>query len=103
MSLEGTKVPNASWSRKATGTWIQVFLDDVEPVLNLALNFMQFFYGNTKGKQIRGVMIGSNLGSALFRMVLICHDMHARLPQRWDSFMTSLCGGFGSWMTSGCT
>lgn len=36
-------------------------------------------------------MIGSNLGSALFRMVLICHEMHARLPQRWESFMTSLC------------
>lgn len=91
VSLEGTKVPNASWSRKATGAWVQVCLEDVEPVLHLALNFMQFFYGSTKGKQIRGVMIGSNLGSALFRMVLICHEMHARLPQRWESFMTSLC------------
>ena len=36
-------------------------------------------------------MSGSNLGSALFRMVLICHEMHALLPRRWEGFLAKHC------------
>ena len=91
VDAEGKKSPNASWSQKTKRAWIQVILDDVEPVLYVALKFMQVLYGKTKGRQIRGVMIGSNLGSALFRMVLICHETHALLPRRWEGFLARHC------------
>jgi hypothetical protein len=51
---------------------------------------MQFLYGGARGKQTRGVMIGSGLGGALFRLVFIVHEMCASLPENMQC-VTATC------------
>ena len=75
-------LPHASWTQPKRGTWVKVDLTDVKHVLLFACKHMQIKFGGERGTQTRGITMGSSLGGALFRLVLVVHEMRTVLgPQ----------------------
>ncbi|CAE8623950.1 unnamed protein product [Polarella glacialis] len=83
--VDNGKCQHASWSKKNDTAWMCVLLTDVEPVLEFLFSHMMFFYGKAQGRQTKGIMMGSNIGGAVFRLVLIVHEMQKlRSPQMYQ-------------------
>ena len=75
-------LPHASWTHPKRGTWVQIRLNDVKHVLHVACAHMLIRFGQVSGCQQKGITMGSSLGGALFRLVLVVHEMHAILGEQ---------------------
>ena len=71
------QLPHASWTRPKSGTWVEISLPEVRHVLSFACSNMLLRFGKEPGCQTKGITMGSSLGGALFRLVLVVHEMHA--------------------------
>ena len=75
-------LPHASWTHPKRGAWIEIRLSDVKHVLHFACGHMLIKFGQISGCQRKGITMGSSLGGALFRLVLVVHEMRAVLGEQ---------------------
>ena len=88
---------SASWTKPVGTHWVKVNLDDVEPMLAFLFQHMQFSFGAHRGWQTEGIMMGQAAGGAIFRMVLVAHEVKALSSGTWLDFKSafhdcSFCG-----------
>ncbi|CAE7536086.1 unnamed protein product [Symbiodinium sp. CCMP2456] len=69
----------ASWSKQSGKSWVVVSIEEVAPMLIFLFDNMQFVFGQAKGWQQAGVMMGIGAGGSIFRMVLVAHEIKMML------------------------
>ena len=81
---------SASWTKPAGTQWVKFALEDVDPVLAFLFRHMQFCFGAARGWQTEGIMMGQAAGGAIFRLVLVAHEMRALRSQTWLAYKENL-------------
>ena len=74
----------ASWSQQSGRSCLQMSIDDVAPILGFLFDNMQFCFGEAKGWQKAGVMMGIGAGGSIVRMVLIAHELQHMLSPKLE-------------------
>ena len=87
----------AAWTQQSGKQWIKFTFEDVEPILAFVFKHMQFQFGTTSGFQKEGIMMGQAAGGAIFRMVLVAHEVQALQSNKLHKHLLDLgsCRFFG--------
>ena len=87
----------AAWTQQSGKQWIKFAFEDVEPILAFVFKHMQFQFGTTSGFQKEGIMMGQAAGGAIFRMVLVAHEVQALQSNKLHKHLLDLgsCRFFG--------
>lgn len=78
---------SASWHQQSGRQWVKVNCDDIEPILTFMFQHMQFSFGKSRGWQTEGIMMGQAAGGAIFRMVLVAHEIKAMTSPTWSEYL----------------
>ena len=76
----------ASWIKQKGQCCVRFSLENVEPLFAFLFRHMQFSLGAKQGWQTEGIMMGQAAGGAIFRLVLVAHEMKAMTSVEWQTF-----------------